>query len=207
MNLYRTLTESQYEDLIAGNPIKAKNPDSDTSMAAHIRKTLKNTPWISTSYDFHQMFVHRKNNTHTNAIIKIDTEIAQKHGAVFYDLSTDENLEAHGICDRQTKNFAKGSREVLFFGEIPNEACTLLIPPNAQIGIDIPEDDCLLKKYTSEVKPRANARKIRNQINTIGANVNHTMTRDEILSVLERIGFLYLSQNLQLKVKWYSINL
>ena len=42
MNLYRTLTEPQYEDLISGNPIRAKNPEADTSMATHIRKTLKN---------------------------------------------------------------------------------------------------------------------------------------------------------------------
>lgn len=210
MILYRSLTDTQYQDFMQGKDIIAKDPSADdVTMSMHLSRTLKRTPWISTTKTLFMLFAERKGGRHESAIIKIDTDIAEKKGAVFYDISTTEKLLEHGIIWRVPQNLAKKSREVLFFGSIPHEACTLLIDKASMISAYaekvLPSISSLSLQYMfPDLKEKENVLFLREQIDQYGDS-SDPLPVEQVLEIREIVSLLT-SRTLQKQTKWFSIN-
>ena len=209
MILFRAISQQQYEDLSNGRPIAARDPSANIPMRQHIRRTMKNSQWISTTKEFFTLFKSGKNISKQSAIIRIDTDLAGDKIQIF-DLSTDELQEQNGLFGKQEKNFAKGSREVLILGEIPAEACTIIVDYGSRQHVFVykPQKDWkeLFSKYIDNPgKPKENINILRTRINRFGIRAKGPMSRYKMHSILELVYILehYASENC--RYQWFSV--
>lgn len=210
--LYRALTRQQNADFLNGKDIVAKDPNATLTIDEHVRGCSKPTQWVSTTKELYILFVARKNMDFNAAIIRIDTDIAKKHGARIFDISTDEEQKKNGVWGKRAKNYAKGEREVLFEGFIPKEACSLIVAegmrPMLSDTMEVPCFEVLSEKYLVEgLSSTDNMKALRERINTYGVKTKKTLTQSRVRRILEIVCFLNTYQPLVSRTKWASTNL
>ena len=142
--VFRALNEEQAIAAEKGEPIYARKPDGDISIAWHVRgKELEKSQHISTTKDFHCLLtkdsgIQRDARTTGSAIIAIDLDAVIAKGIIAIDLTEDDTLDAAGFSKREhARNWAKSSKEVIIERVIPSDCYILIVPAGMIQQIDL----------------------------------------------------------------------